>query len=245
MAKQSGLGDNFYIGGFDLSGDIGQLNKISSPFNVGDVTAINKSAHERLLLARDGQWQFTTFFDNAALAEHAALKTLPTADVVCSYFRGTTLQNAAAGLVAKQIDYDPTRGTDGSLTMKVDVQGNAFGMEWGESLTPGLRTDSAATVGAAITDTAGTAFGGQAYFQVTAFAGTSVTIDIQSCTTIGGSYATTGLTSQAFVATGAQRVSVANNTTINQFLKVITTGTFTNAVFSVIFVRNPIAGQVF
>ena len=29
MAKQSGLGDNFYIGGYNLSGDVGSLGSIS------------------------------------------------------------------------------------------------------------------------------------------------------------------------------------------------------------------------
>lgn len=245
MAKQSGLGDNFYIGGFDLSGDLGQLNKISGGPMLQDVTSIKMSGHERLPLLRDSTWQFTTFFDNASGAEHPALKTLPTADVVACYFRGTTLQGSAAAINCKQVDYDPTREANGNLTLKVDLQSNGFGMEWGEMLTAGLRTDTSATIGSFITDTAGTAFGGQAYFQVVSFTGTSVTIDIQSATTSGGSYATTGLTSQAFTGTGAQRVSVSNTTTINQFLKVVTTGTFTSAVFAVVFVRNLSAGQVF
>jgi hypothetical protein len=155
------------------------------------------------------------------------------------------LQSPGACLNAKQVNYDGTRAADGALTLKVNGTANGFGLEWGEALTAGLRTDTTATTGPAITDTAGTAFGGQAYFQVTAVTGTSVTIDIQSSTTSGGTYATTGLTSQAFTAAGAQRVAVSNITTINQFLKVVTTGTFTVATFAVVFMRNPIAGVVF
>lgn len=73
---------------------------------------------------------------------------------------------------------------------------------------------------------------------LTAFSGTSVTIDIQSATTSGGSYSTTGLTTSAMTAIGAQRLATANNVTINEFLKVVTTGTFTVAKFVVVFVRN-------
>ena len=48
MAKTSGLGDNCYVGGYDLSGDIGSLGKISGSVATIDVTGINKSAFERI-----------------------------------------------------------------------------------------------------------------------------------------------------------------------------------------------------
>lgn len=243
--KSSGLGDNFYIGGFDLSGDVASVDSISGPQGTFDVTAINKSAHERIGGLRDGNMQFTSFFNNASNQEHAILKTLPRTDTIATYLRGTTLGNPAACVSGKQIDYAPTRDNSGALTLKVEVQANGFGLEWGKQITAGLRTDTTATTGAAFDDTAPSSFGGQAYFQLVAFTGTSVTIDIQSATTSGGTYATTGLTSSALTVVGSQRVAVANTTTINEFLKVKTTGTFSNAVFAVVFVRNPIAGIVF
>ena len=213
--------------------------------NLLDVTDITQSAHSRLGGLRDGTLDITTYFDGAAGQAHAAFSALPATDVIMTYLRGQVLQNPAACLNAKQVGYDPTRAADGSLTLKVAGNGNAYGLEWGEQLTAGLRADTTGTVGAFIDDLAGTSFGGQAYFQLVAFTGTSVTIDIQSCTTSGGSYATTGLTSSALVGIGAQRVAVANNTTINRYLKVVTTGTFSVASFQVTFVRNKIAGQVF
>jgi hypothetical protein len=246
MGKQGGLGDQFYIGGYDLSGDLASLERIGGGPAAGDLTTINQSAHQRAGLLRDGSMQFTTFIDIAAGASHVALSTLPTTDTVATYFRGATVGSPAASINGKQINYDPNRDNNGNLTLKVEVQANGYGLEMnGKQLTPGLRTDSSATVGAFFDDTAGTAFGGQAYFHLIAFSGTSVTIDIQSCTTSGGSYATTGLTSSALTAIGSQRVAVANTTTINEFLKVVTTGTFTNAVFSVNFVRNQTAGVTF
>lgn len=239
MAKQSGLGDNFYVAGFDLSGDVNSVDQISGGPNPLDFTTINKSANVRQGALRSGEMDFTTFLDPTVA--HLALKGLPTADVIMTYARGTALGGDAACCNAKQVGYDPTRATDGSILLKVTGQSNSFGLEWGKQLTAGLRTDSAATIGAAWDDGAPSSFGGQAYFQLVAFTGTSVTIDIQHATTSGGTYASTGLTSQAFTGIGAQRVAIANNVTIDEFLKVVTTGTFSNAVFSVVFMRNPVA----
>jgi hypothetical protein len=245
VAKQAGLGDNFYIAGNDLSGDISALDRIGGGPAAMDLTPINVSAHVRVGGQRDADWAFTSWFDNAAGHGVQTLETLPTTDVVASYFRGTTIGNAAAGISAKQVDYVPNRANNGDLTLKVSLKANGFGMNWGKMLTAGLRTDSSATTGAFFDDTAGTNFGGCAYVQLNAFSGTSVTIDIQSATTSGGSYSTTGLTTAALTAKTAVRLAVANTVTINEFLKVVTTGTFSNAVFSVIFVRYPVAGVVY
>src|SRR4249920_133516 len=126
MAKTSGLGDNLYVGGYDLSGDIGAVDTISGPINPLDVTAINDSANSRIGGLRDGLIEFTAFHNTAAGQEHARLSLLPTADTQIEYARGTTLGNPAACLVAKQVNYDATRGTDGSLTFKVSASGNAY-----------------------------------------------------------------------------------------------------------------------
>lgn len=245
MAKTSGLGANFYIAGYDLSGDIGAIDTISGGPALIDVTPINVSANVRIGGLRSGDLQFTTYFDPAAAQEHTALSSLPRTDVIAMALLSTTLGQPATAINGKQLNYDWTRDNTGGLTGKVEVQSNSFGLEWGKNLTgngvTGLRTDTTATTGAAFDDGAASSFGGQAYFMVTAFTGTSVTIDIQSATTSGGSYTTTGLTSSAFTGIGAQRVAIANNVTINEFLKVVTTGTFSNAKFAVVFVRNPVA----
>lgn len=244
MAKTSGLGDNFYIGGYDLSGDISSVDQLSGGPALIDVTPIKASANTRIGGLRQGDWQFTSFWDSAAGAEHPALSTLPTSDVIACYLRGTTLQNPAAAMQAIQLNYDPTRDNVGNLTLKVELQSDSYGYEWGEQLTAGLRTDTTATTGSAVTDAAQTAFGAQAYVQLVAFTGTSVTVTISHCTTSGGSYSTL-MSTTAMTGIGAQRISVSNTTTVDQYLKVATTGTFTNATFAVVFVRNSIAGQVF
>jgi hypothetical protein len=243
MAKQSGLGDRLLVAGFDISGDIQALDNVHGGPNLGDFTDITQSAHERRGLLRDGGMGATVFFD--AANAHPVLGALPTADALACYLRGTALGSPAACCVAKQIGYDPTRGADGSLTLKTQFDANGCGLEWGEQLTAGLRTDTTATAGPVTDDGGATAFGGQAYLQVTGFAGTSVTVAVQHATTSGGSYADVLAFTAVTAAPAWQRIAVSNITTIDEFVKVTTTGTFTNAVFSVVFVRNKAAGQVF
>jgi hypothetical protein len=245
VSKQSGLGDRLLVGGYDISGDVQALEKVGGGPAPIDVTDITQLAHSRIGGLRDGTMSFTTFFDY--LNAHPVLAALPRGDVAMSYLRGTTLASPAACCVAKQVNYDPTRAANGDLTLKVEGQSNGFGLQWGEQLTAGLRTDGSATAGAFVDDLAATNFGGQAFLQVTAFTGTSVTVAVQHATTSGGAYS--NVTGLAFTAVSAapawQRVASSSSLTINEFVKVTTTGTFSNAVFSVVFVRNPVAGQVF
>src|SRR6266542_2840605 len=105
MAKQSGLGSNLYVAGNDLSGDAGSVDTISTPIGVLDVTAIDKSAFERIGGLRDGSIEFTSFYNPTS--EHPVLSALPTADVLVTVAIGTAIGNAAACLVGKQINYDP------------------------------------------------------------------------------------------------------------------------------------------
>lgn len=148
MAKTTGLGDNFYVAGNDLSNDTSSLSKISGGPALLDVTGINSSAYERLGGLRNGGIDFAGFFNPTGA--HPVLSALPTADVVCTYARGATLGNPGACMVAKQVDYNPTRAANGDLTTAVSTQSNAFGLEWGVQLTAGLRTDTAATNGTSV-----------------------------------------------------------------------------------------------
>lgn len=243
MAKQTGLGDNLYVGAFNLSGDVGSIERVGGGPAALEVTGIDKSAIERIGGLRDGSIQFMAYFNDAAGQEHPVLAALPTTDVNVSYFRGTTLGNPAASLVAKQINYDATRGADGMLTFGVDAQANGFGLEWGTQMTAGRRTDTTATNGSSVDFGAATTFGFQAYLHVFSFSGTSVTVKIQESSDNGAGDAFADVTGGAFTAaTGAtsQRIA-ASPATLERYLRVVTTGTFTSAVFAVVLVRNTTA----
>lgn len=245
MSKQSGLGDALYIAGYDLSGDIGQLGGIRGGPATLDVTGIDKSAFERIGGLRDGSIDYTAFFNPTAGRAHSRLSTLPTSDVIISYFRGTTLGGSSANLVAKQLDYNPTRADDGALTITVSNQGNAYGLEWGTSMTAGKRTDTAATNGSSVDfGTGSTSFGLQAYLHVFEFTGTSVTVKLQESSDNGAGDAWTDVTGGAFTAaTGitSQRIATATNLTVERYLRLVTTGTFSNAVFAVSVNRNDVS----
>lgn len=246
MAKSSGLGDNLYISGFNLSGDIQQLNSIATPRGTLDVTGIDKSAYERVPGIRDGSIEMTTFFNAASNQQHAVLKTLPTTDVHVAYFRGTTLGNPAAAMVAKQTNYDPTRNNDGSLTFSVSATSNSFGLDWGVGLTAGVRTDTAATNGASVDQTTvSTAFGWTAYLQVFAFSGTSVTVTIEDSADNAAFATLSGASFTAATGVTAQRLASGTSTdTVRRYVRAVTTGTFSNAQFAVVFVRNNAATVV-
>lgn len=244
--KQGGLGSALYYAGFDIGGDTQSFTLHGGPAAL-DVTDITQAAYSRLGGLRDAAIDWVSYMDTGAGASHAALSPLPATDEIATVMIGPLAVGCPAlSQQGLQIGYDPTRAADGMLTFALNTQSDGFAQEWGIALTAGKRTDTSATTGAFFDNGAGFNFGAQAYFHLFAFSGTSVTIDIQSATTSGGSYSSTGLTTSALTAAPASvRLATANNVTINEFLKVVTTGTFTNAVFAVQITVNPIAGVVF
>lgn len=243
MAKQSGLGDQLFIGGYDIGADTSAIGNLSTPRATLPATGITQSANARLFGIRDGSAEFTTYFNDATDQEHDALKGLPRTDVHLMYLRGTTLGNQSIGMVGKQIDYAPTRGEDGSLTFAVAAQANAYGLDWCTQLTAGKRTDTAGTTGTSVDlGTGSKSFGFQAYLQVFSFTGTSATITIQesSDNAVGDPFA--AVTGGAFsTVTGrtAERIQSSSATlTVERYLRVVTTGTFSSLVFAVSVNRN-------
>lgn len=243
MAKQTGLGDNLYVAGYDLSGDIGSLSRIGGGPAALEVTGIDKSAFERLGGLRDGAINFNAWFNKATDRAHPRLAALPTADQILTYCRGTQLGSPAAAMVAKQIGYDGNRDESGNLAFTVEAQANGYGIEWGRQLTAGKRTDATATNGTGV-DMIGAAGtnGLQAYLHVFAFTGTSVTVKLQQSSDNGGSDAYADVAGGGFTAaTGVTSQRIAVTGAVERWLRVVTTGTFSNAVFAVTVVYNETA----
>lgn len=242
MAKQSGLGDQLFIGGYDIGADVSAIGSLSTPRETLDATGITKFAFERLFGKRDGQAEFVAYFNDAVAGTHSILKTLPTADTQLMYLRGATLDGESLAMVGKQLNYDPTRGDDGSLTFGVSVMANAYGADWCKQLTAGIRTDTVATNGASIDTTASAAFGFQAYLQVFSVTGTSVTVTLEDS---ADNVSFAPITDGAFVAATpagspqAQRIqSTSATATVRQYVRAVTSGTFSNAQFAVSICKN-------
>jgi hypothetical protein len=241
MAKQSGLGDNFYVAEFDLSGDVGAIGTIASPRAVLRQTGIDKRAHERKHAHKDGLLEWSSWFNDAAGQAHPALAPRPTTDRIVSYYRGTTIGNVAACMTSKQINYDPNRAADGSLKMGIQALANGFGLEWARMLTAGKRTDGSATNGSSLdygAAIATTNFGLQLYYHLFAFTGTSVTIKVQDSTDNSSFNDLPAATTGALTAVGSGRVVTGTTEQVDRYLRIATTGTFSNAVFAVAVVKN-------
>jgi len=245
MTKQSGLGDNLYVTGYDLSGDIGSLATVGGGPAALPVTGIDKSAFERIGGRRDGLMEFSSYFNPSSAQAHPRLGSLPTTDVALMYARGTSLGSPAACMYAKQANYDGSYADDGSFTFKVSALANTYGLEWGRLLTAGKRTDTGATNGSSIDTLASAAFGAQAYLQVFSVTGTSVTVTIEDSADDSNWTPVTGLAFTAATGITTQRLATANNATIRRYIRAVTSGTFNPATFAVAIVKNEIAGQVF
>jgi hypothetical protein len=243
VTKQSGVGDRLFIGGRNVSGDINSVGPVSGGGRVLDMTDITQEAMDRQLTVRDGQIGFKAYFNTDTGQAHDTLSTLPITDVIVSYFRGAALGSPAACVVAKQLDYNLTRPDDASLTFDVSALANLYGLEWGQQLTAGERTDTSGGNGtSADLTTVSTSFGWQAWLHVTAVTGTSVTVTLQDSAD-NGSF--TNLSGGAFTAvtsgTGhsAQRLQSASRTdTVRRYLRAVSSGTFSSATFAVVFTRN-------
>ncbi len=122
MAKQSGLG--WTTCSVDDAGGTPQaiINDVtnldfSTPRGVQDVTGINKSAIERILLLADFSITLNVVFNPAANQEHDVFKTVPSTSVN----RTTTLVIAAKTLANEVLytDYPLSRAQSGELTAAV------------------------------------------------------------------------------------------------------------------------------
>lgn len=247
MAKSSGLGDLLVVDGVDLSGDVGVVDQLSSPVATLDVTGLDKFAFERIQAKRDGVVKFSPFWNNATGREHGVLSTLPRTDRLVTYLHGAVIGGQAANILCKQVDFDWKRGNAGDLIGNVDAQANGFGLEWGNQLTAGFRTDSVVTNGASWNASASTSFGFQAYLHVTSFSGTDVTVKLQdSADNSTFADVASGAFPQITGATplpGGFRLAVGGVATLRQYVRVatVTTGGFTSVKFECNVVKNTIA----
>jgi hypothetical protein len=249
MGKTSGLGDQFAYGGIDVGGDINAISRIGggpAPILMTDITqyAVARSGG-RL----DGAVEFVSFFDPATGASHDQFSPLSTADAIGTYWHGqdaSAVGAPAATVVAKQTTYDPNEGDDGSFLFNIQLLPNGYGVEWGRLLTPGKRTDGAAGNGSSFDQGSVSpgSFGWRMHYHLFAFTGTSVTMKVQESSDNGAGDAfsdVSGATTGALTSAPAAGRVAATSGTVERYVRLVTTGTFSNALFLVQFVRNPVA----
>lgn len=119
MAKESGLGwttlsvDDSSGTARDIRNDITNF-QFATPRAVQDVTGVDKSAIERLLLLADFSITLNGVFNDASNLSHAVFKTVPSTSVARTVSLGVSGQTLANECLFT--DYNLTRGQDGALT---------------------------------------------------------------------------------------------------------------------------------
>ena len=236
MAKKSGLGQQIFVHGYDLSGDVSAIDNAGSPRDLLDATALNASAHERLVGLSDGNISVSSWFNDATEQEHAAYSGLLTTNRIVLWAFGATRGDVAAGLVAKQMNYDGSRGSDGSLALSVESLGaSGVPLEWGNTLTTGKETHASAGSSTSRDDGAATSAGMAAYLEIVDCDSGTPTVQIQESSDNGASDAWTNVITFSTVgyasAPTAERLTMSG--TVKRYLRVTTTGTFSNLDFCV------------
>lgn len=242
MAKSSGLGQRLLVHGADISTDVQDVSDAGGGFTPLMSTNITQFAAARSIGGkRDGRGAWNSFFNDAAGETHDVLSALPTTDALLAWVMNMTAIGAPVlNMAAKQVDYNPTRDTEGALLFAVSTLANRYGAEWGNTLTLGLRTDAAATNGSSFDTGVASAFGLTAYLHVPAFTGTDVTVKLQQSSDngVGDAWADVvggGFTQITGGAPTAQRIQTARDQAVERYLRAVTvtTGGFSNLQFLV------------
>lgn len=246
MTIASGLAEQFFVDAKDLSAATAGARRISSSMSPLLTPTIVDSGQRRIAGLRDGGMDVDSWFDDTVI--HPTWSTLPTTDRVATWCFTTALGSPTASCIGKQIGYDPTRAQDGSLALATSVLGNAYGLEYGRSLSGGGAFGNVAAQGSAGSLTgynddaaAATNFGLQLYVHLLSFTGTSITIAVHDSNdnAAGDPYAiVTGATTGALTTAQAVRVETSATENVKEWLRITTTGTFSAATFVASYVRN-------
>jgi hypothetical protein len=118
VAKESGIGmtvtvDNSAGSGQAITNDVTSIS-FTTPRGIQDITGLDKSAIERLLLLADGTVTINGVFNDASNLSHDVFKTVPTTSVsrtVVIVHSGQTMT-----MECMFSDYSLNRAQDGSLT---------------------------------------------------------------------------------------------------------------------------------
>ena len=232
MAKSSGLGQQFFIGGRDISGDVGSIARFSTPRGTKDITGIDKSAMERIYTRSDTNLDWNCFFNDAANQEHVALSGLATTDQNILWMMGTTRGDPAAMVVAKQLNYDGSHDTEGFTEFSVNVEGSGVAAEWGITLTAGKETHSSAGSTASIDNGASSSNGAAAMLHIVDINSGAPTVKVEHS---ANDSSWSDLIAFTAVSDGAEPATERKTSsgTVNRYLRITTTGTFSNAAIAV------------
>jgi hypothetical protein len=114
----SGIPTSVTVASNVITNDVTSIN-VDTPYGEQDITGLDKSAVERLLLLADFTGTMTGVFNTAATMSHATLKTPGSKTMVIGY-PGATLT-----ATVNTTNYAVARAQDGSLTWSVNFNLNS------------------------------------------------------------------------------------------------------------------------
>jgi hypothetical protein len=126
MAKQTGIGD--YLAVDDSGGALRNISNDVTNFSVNttqglqDVTGLDKSAIERLILLGDGSFSISGVFNPASNMSHDVFKVKSGVRTVTYAVGGNTNPNPELSMECLVASYNLTRAADGSLTWSAELQ---------------------------------------------------------------------------------------------------------------------------
>tara|TARA_R110000824_G_scaffold55425_4_gene152692 strand:- start:1896 stop:2603 length:708 start_codon:yes stop_codon:yes gene_type:complete len=230
MAKTNGLGVRIYANGYDLNTDVNALSGIGTNQALLETTSLSKTATERIIGLQDSTLSVNGWFDNAAGMAHDAFKSIA-GDSEVIMTMGTSRGDAACGMVADQSSYNIDRSQGSAIATTVEFStSDGNGLNWGVVLTDGPeQTDSSAANSASVDNAASTSNGARAVISVESIASGSAVIKIQE------SADNAAWADMMTFSTVSARTSEATSMTgtVPRYLRVQTSGTFTNLVFVV------------
>ena len=238
MAKESGLNVRLYVEGKDMSGSANALDGAGYSQAMLETTPLNTSAATRITGLADGTLSVNGYFDtsdDAPWAEDSG--KLPSSDAVVLVALSSAVGDPSVGMNAKEGEFNVSRSSGSAISIASSFSGNGMGGEFGEMLTAHDDTHSSAGSGTVVDSGASSSSGGAGYVQVISLGSGSVVVNLQESTSSGGSYSNfmTFSTVAAAAAPSAERLTMEG--TVQRYIKVTTTGTFSNAKIAVAFAR--------
>ena len=230
MAKESGLNVRLYVEGKDMSGSANALDGAGYSQAMLETTPLNTSAATRITGLADGTLSVNGYFDtsdDAPWAEDSG--KLPSSDAVVLVALSSAVGDPSVGMNAKEGEFNVSRSSGSAISIASSFSGNGMGGEFGEMLTAHDDTHSSAGSGTVVDSGASSSSGGAGYVQVISLGSGSVVVNLQESTSSGGSYSNfmTFSTVAAAAAPSAERLTMEG--TVQRYIKVVTTGTFSNA----------------
>lgn len=238
--KTTGLGDRFFLDGFDISGDVGAIQSISMTRALIDVTGLDKDSFERLTGLGDCEMSWNAWFNASAGQSHPVMRNIPDGRHAM-YFRGITLGSSVAAMVGTQANYNVNRQNDGAAAVSAQIMNKSGDLlDWGKALTAGKVTSTSAVDLAGLDgNDQGFEFGSdgqlRAYLQVFAFTGTDVTFTLEDSDDDGDMdcYAPImdGAFTQVTAAPAKERIEVDGP--IKRWVRLSLSGTFSSVTYAV------------